>query len=329
VNGACKWRRMITLERLCFEVGGTGRHLTARAARDWWTKGLLPRPRRRGPGRGMGTETFWVDRRVVKRACAAHDLLSERSPAFIAIIGLWLWGFPVDLRLVRESYTKLIDEHIRGLRRRTRPIELDDAVGELAAKVAPALLRVSSLPSKIRDSAIDLLLEILTIFYGATDDPAIEGLADLLIKVFSYLRTTMRPQPGCDEAVRDFIGAHFGAIIDHLHNFGALPRQRSAMTTATDYELMRARRIIHLAFGSLMRLLPPAQREEFAEFGRRLVIVFGRPAAPIMVGLLRDIAGQSIIPYLLHLTVTLRRARTNPHHLRCRPQQGVKAANRG
>ena len=259
---------MITLERLLTEVRGTGRQLTARAARDWWTKGLLPRPRRRGLGRGMGTETFWVDRRIVEQACAAHDLLNERSPAFIALIGLWLWGFPINLKLVRESYTKLIDKHICSLRGRINLIELDAAVGNLAAKVAPAMLRIPSPPPEIRGSAIDLLFEILSMFYGATDDPTIYGLADLLTKVLPYLRPTMRAQPGYDEPVGDFVGAHFEPMIDHLNNFGALPRQRSAMTTATDYELMRARRIIHLALGSLIRLLPPAQREEFAQLSR-------------------------------------------------------------
>ena len=54
-----KFWPMLTLSALCADIEASDRYLSHRAARDWWTKGLLPRPQRRGIGRGRGTETFW------------------------------------------------------------------------------------------------------------------------------------------------------------------------------------------------------------------------------------------------------------------------------
>jgi hypothetical protein len=298
---------MVTVEELCAEMGRTGRHLTPRAARDWWTKGLLPRPQRRGLGRGMGTETFWASGAILEQARAADDLLTRGSPAFIAPIGLWLWGFPVDLRLVRASYLKLIDQRSPWAHRPTKLVEPEDAVGELAAKLAPALLRRGS-PPDVRDSAVDLLLEILAIFYGADDDPMIDGLANLLTKVSPFLRATMKAQSGCNEALDSFVGEYFEPLLEHLQRFGALPRQREAVDTATAYELTRARRIVRLAFGSVMRLAPSAQSEEVSDWSRPSVLIFGRPAVPILVGVLREPLGRRIIPDLLRLAVMTRRA---------------------
>jgi hypothetical protein len=95
---------MLTVKELCANMAATGRDLTPRAARDWWTKGLLLKPRRRRLGRGKGTETFWSDSRVMLRACAAWDLLAERRSADTAILGLWLQRFPgADLGFIRGS----------------------------------------------------------------------------------------------------------------------------------------------------------------------------------------------------------------------------------
>jgi hypothetical protein len=108
---------MVSLAELCTEMARSQRHLTPRAARDWWVKVLLPRPRRRGLGRTRGTETFWIEARVVEQAKATHDLLARHGRTYTALIGLWLLGFPIELKLVRPAWMELIarNEPWRGL----------------------------------------------------------------------------------------------------------------------------------------------------------------------------------------------------------------------
>jgi hypothetical protein len=125
---------------------------TATKTRDWWTKGLLPHPQRRGLGRQKGTETFWVEPRVIEQAQAAHDLLARHSRAFTAFVGLWLLGFPVELRLVRSAWAELIARNEPHRDVRSGGLPLDEAVGRLATRVGPALLRPDA-PATIRGKA--------------------------------------------------------------------------------------------------------------------------------------------------------------------------------
>ena len=102
---------MINLAELCGEMEQSGRHLTPRTARSWWTKGLLPRPQRRGLGRARGTETFWLDPDVIDQTKAAYDLLAGHSRTYTALIGLWLLCFPIELKLIRKAWHKLIERN--------------------------------------------------------------------------------------------------------------------------------------------------------------------------------------------------------------------------
>ena len=72
---------MLTLKALCADMEASGRYFSERKARDWWTKGLLPRPRRDWPGRGRGSVTFWTDPRISQQARAAYDLLTAHPRA--------------------------------------------------------------------------------------------------------------------------------------------------------------------------------------------------------------------------------------------------------
>ena len=120
---------MLTLHALCADMASSDRYLSPRAARDWWTKGLLPRPQRRGCGRGRGTETFWTDRRVCRQARAAYDLLAAYPRANIALLSLWLLGFPVSMRSIRAIYQKQINRHFRSVRGRAGQ-QPDDVVSK-------------------------------------------------------------------------------------------------------------------------------------------------------------------------------------------------------
>ena len=75
----------------------------------------------------------------------------------------------------------------------------------------------------------------------------------------------------------------------YLGEMASLKAQRAAIATATDYELTRARRLVRLVFSFLDRLARAAGgKGEFEELRRQLLLVFGRPAVPILIAALRE-----------------------------------------
>jgi hypothetical protein len=292
---------MLTLDELCAGMAASGRSLTPRAARDWWTKGLLPRPRRRGLGRGKGTETFWTESRVMGRTQAAYDLLVAYPSADSAILGLWLWGFQVDLGSVRAVYRRLISSHFRSVRGRSK-LQLDDAVGKLAGQVA----RKSRAPKEALNAITDFIFECLGVFYGIDDGLASSGLAALGEIAAPYFTSDVsRPRDMADFHPTD---DELACWLQYVKTMASLPVQRKAITSATDYELMRARRLVHLFFGFLARIARAAKAgDEFEECGRRLLIVLGCPAVPILITVLReDSLRHQAVSFILDLMPGLR-----------------------
>jgi hypothetical protein len=291
---------MVGLAELCAEMERSQRRLTPRAARDWWTKGLLPRPQRRGLGRQKGTETFWVETRVIAQAKATHDLLARHSRTYTALVGLWLSGFPIELKLVRLAWLKLI---LRNRPRRTsvHNVPLIEAVGGFAAKAARGLLRPES-PADIQHAATDFLNEILSAFYGVDDEPEAHGLAELLAATVPYW-SKGHPQP------MPFDDTHFEWLIVHVRNWASLPKQRETLRSARNYEFTRARRIIHVVIGIFKRAarrVPEGQREGLEEFGRAALIIFGRAALLPLIVILRDPSGRPIISMLLRFSRSMK-----------------------
>src|SRR5487761_2623387 len=110
---------MFTVADLTIAMEGSGRHLTPRTARNWWSVGILPRPTRTGLGQGVGTVSFWRDRRVLLQAQIAHDLLGKRVSLQGTASGLWLVGFSVPFEAVREAFARQIAGHYRRARGRS------------------------------------------------------------------------------------------------------------------------------------------------------------------------------------------------------------------
>ncbi len=177
---------MITLNALCADMETSGRYLSSRGARDWWTKGLLPRPRRHGLGRGKGTETFWTEPRVSQQARAAYDLLAAHPRADFALQSLWLLGFPVGLRHIRAIYRKVINRHLRSVHGRAGK-QSDDIVGKLAAVLARQQAKASGAPTDAQQAIAELAVEFLGIVYGVDGELVCEGLAALWEKAVPYM----------------------------------------------------------------------------------------------------------------------------------------------
>jgi hypothetical protein len=315
LNGACKTRLMLTLNALCTDMEVSGRYLSQRTAREWWTKGLLPRPRRRGLGRGRGTETFWTDPRVSAQAQAAYDLLALSPRADIALVSLWLLGFPMSLRSIRANYWKLIKRDRRSVHERAgkRP---DDIIGKFAEEFARQQARESSAPVGVRQAPADLAVEFLGIFYGTDSEFACEGLAELWEKAAPYIGGGASRSGGLAELYpRDELLATWARYFKEM---ASLTAQKDAVESASDYELIRARRVLLLVFGFLRGIARATERQsDSEEFGRRLLIVLGRPAVPILVSILRkDALRRKIMSLLLYLVQMNPDPAEWPAHLR-------------
>jgi hypothetical protein len=283
-------------------MAASDRPLTLRAVRDWWTKGLLPRPQRRGLGRGVGSQTFWLDPEIVEQAKAVYDLLARHSRTYTAIIGLWLWGFPVDVKLVRTSYLKLIDRRIGRLHSQSRHAEPSDFVGAQAARIARKLVDEWQRSSDDAPVISDFVDGLLSLIYGLEGDFSGTGLAQFLQLNSSYEDKTVRAVDDC----KFEIWARY--LRKRLHEWISFPTQRQTLLDATDYDLERGRRVIRLALGCLVRLTPLSQRESLEELRRGALIGFGRPMLLILVKVAQEPLGQKLVNLLLRATSAAKRA---------------------
>ena len=271
---------MITLKALLDGMAASGRPLTERAARDWWSKGLLPRPRRKGLGQGRGTETYWTDPRVPAQAEASYDLLALHARTYSVAAHLWLSGFPIELALVRGAYHRM-------LRAQNDP---GKKVSAFAAQISRHLVRNGRIPRAIRDNLTDLMLPYLETFFsvGETfDEDELSdfggGLSDLWAEVGPCLWDT---KGAGAPALSDH---QLGVAASYLSRMGSLTAQQNAILSASDYELIRARRLLLFVRGYIRRLADlSGPLDALDTHCRNFSIAMSRPAIPIFVMILRE-----------------------------------------
>lgn len=300
---------MLTLDTLCAEMVASGRHITRRGARDWWSKGLLPQPLRRGLGRGLGTETFWTDSRVLCQAQATYDLLAQYARTDFALLSLWLLGFPIPLAAVRRIYDELITNALRAVHGRPgQPPE--DVLDGIANKTAILQAKRGSMPVGARQTLSDLMLEVLEIVYGLEDEPELDMLADLWGDAAPYLNANA----GGRHEFASGTGPHDGVVMvfKFIKDTASLPIQQRTMRSATDSEVTRARRLVLVASGHIRRMVTVNQ-ENLEPWLHRLTIAIGHRAVPILVATLRDnMMRHKITRSLLEIARAARRSNYKP-----------------
>ncbi len=300
---------MLTLDTLCAEMVASGRHITRRGARDWWSKGLLPQPSRRGLGRGLGTETFWTDSRVLCQAQAAYDLLSQYARSDFALLSLWLLGFSVPLATVRRIYGSLITLALQAVRGQAGQ-QPEDILGEIASKTARVQTNRRAMPIDARQALSDLVLEVLEIVYGFEDESEPDALADLWGKVAPYLNANARRghEFADGNGPRDAIVM----VLKFIKDAASLPAQQRAMYSAEDTEIVRARRLVLVASGHLRRMVTINQ-ENLEPWFYHLTIALGGRAVPILVATLANkVIRQKIMQSLLEVARAARRSNYEP-----------------
>jgi hypothetical protein len=292
---------MLTLDDLCAQMAASDRPLTERAARDWWTKGLLPRPRRRGLGQGRGTQTFWIDSRVAAQAEATYDFLVLHGRTYSVAVHLWLSGYPVELPLVRGGYHRMIGRHFRSMQRHAGD-DFGNRIGSLAAQASRHLVKNDRLPSAVQNDLTDLLLPFLDTFYSVNWTFDEEGLSELWASVEPYV---------WDTKVSGALGLNddqLASAASYLRRMGSLAAQREAVRSASNYELIRARRLLLFVIGYARRLAKLSGHDGALDLHcRNCVIALSRPAVPILVMVLREewLRGR-IVGFLLDIATKYR-----------------------
>jgi hypothetical protein len=280
---------MLTREELLANMAATGRDLRPRTARDWWTKGILSTPQRRW--RRQGSETFWTDPRETQRVQIAYDLLAVYRRADPAILGVWLHGFPVDLARIRAIYLRSIDHHFRSVRGRSQQ-PLGECVGKLAGMLARQVAKTNAAPKAAQEAIEALVIEFLGVFYEPHEE--FSGLASDWEIAAPYLGGATLVQNG--EIAFHPQDDDLEALARYLKEMASLTVQRRAIDSATDYELMRARRLVIFAFRCLDRV---ARANQFEEFGTWAIVAFGGPTLPILIAVLRNEALRHQVVYFV------------------------------
>ena len=177
---------------------------------------------------------------------------------------------------------------------------------------ARQLSKKTTAPPDVRDAITDLTKEFLGVFYGAGSEFVGEGLAELWQKAAPFVDTSAPSNGLADLNLRD---EDITMAADYLNRFVSLPAQLDMIRSASDYELTRARRLMRFVLAYLRRNDPsPGKRDDIESLDGWLLVVFGRPAVPILVRVLREeVVRQAIMSRLLIAVRTMRttmRART-------------------
>jgi hypothetical protein len=299
---------MLTVSQLHAAMSASGRLVKRRTLKDWWTNGLLPRPDWGGRGKGQGkgrTEGFWVYPGIVGQARLAHDLLEEHRSFDTAIRDLWLQRHRVDIKLVREAWDRLIEGHLTAMNiaGAENSDEISEVVAELAPRVSRAMTRTFPSTTETRHARTDLISEFLSIFYGLPAEETGDTLAELW-------QTAEPKQMGWTDTARrnEFFAILLIALTTFLQDKASLTAQRRALSSASDYEFVRARRLVHVVLHHLGRMARSNQTmsvDQTEIIGRRVLRVFGPSAVLILIAVLRENSSRqkviSSVPKAAHM----------------------------
>ncbi|MFG1420011.1 hypothetical protein V5F38_19695 [Xanthobacter sp. V0B-10] len=286
---------MLTVAELITAMDGSGRRLTPRTARNWWSIGLLPRPARTGLGQGVGTVSFWRDRRVLVQAQIAHDLLGRGVSLEGAAAGLWLVGFPAPIKVVRQAFARQVAGHFRRGRGRSRD-GLETGLWEGVGRFVRQNARVRG-GSGEDDESIALYAltgELLELLYGVGDGvpegaDSRQWAADTATEMFSQLEF-LAPLSGVEMApsVR---AETVEEVVTWISETASLQRQQDAITHAQPHDWARARRIMRVVIGLLDRADAAASPEQHAAnraLFTRLAIGWARLLFPVVLAMVRN-----------------------------------------
>jgi hypothetical protein len=286
---------MLTVAELTAAMEGSDRRLTPRTARNWWSVGILPRPARTGLGQGVGTVSFWRDRRVLLQAQIAHDLLGRGVSLLGVAAGLWLVGFPAPFKVVREAFVRQIAGHYRRGRGRSRD-GLEAGLWEIVGRFVRQDARARSGSSEDDESVALYALtgELFELLCGVGDGApgsadarqwAVDTATELLSRI-EFLA------PLCEVNVIPSVQAEtVKEVVTWISETASLRRQQDAIVNAQPHDWTRARRIMRVAIGLLDRADAAASPERHLAnraLLTRLAVGWARLLFPIVLAVARN-----------------------------------------
>jgi hypothetical protein len=295
---------MFTVAELTAAMEESGRRLTPRTARNWWSIGILPRPQRTGLGRGKGTVSFWPDRRVLHQAQIAYDLLDKGVTLQRIAAAVWLVvGSPVRIDIVRKAFASQIAGYYRRGRGRSRDdLEADDLEADHLWKHVKRFVRQDAWArngSEDDDEGVALYAltgELLELLFGVGDGaPSLgdsrqwsEDTTDELQSRIEFLARLSRDGSGALPVVR---AETVEEAVTWISENASLRRQRDAVRKARRHDWTRARRITRIAIGLLDRAIAAASPEQHVNnraLFTRLAVTWARFLFPVLLALVRN-----------------------------------------
>jgi hypothetical protein len=223
----------------------------------------------------------------VGQAQLAHDLLEEHRSFDTAIRDLWLQRHRVDIKLVREAWDRLIEGHLTAMNiaGAENSDEISEVVAELAPRVSRAMTRTFPSTTETRDARTDLISEFLGIFYGLPAEETGDALAELW-----QIAQPKQMGPTDTGQTNELFGI-LTALTTFLQDKASLIAQRRTLSSASNYEFIRARRLVHVVLHHLGRMARSNQTmsvDQTEIIGRRVLRVFGPSAVLILIAVLRE-----------------------------------------
>lgn len=306
---------MLTVAELIAAMDGSGRRLTPRTARNWWSVGILPRPTRTGLGQGVGTVSFWRDRRVLLQAQIAHDLLNRGVSLTGTVAGLWLVGFPAPIKVVREAFAHQIAGHFQRGRGRSRDV-LEAGLWEIVGRFVRQDARARG-GSNEDDEAVALYAlsgELLELLCGVGDGApesadsrqwAVDTATELVSRI-----EFLAPLSGAS-AIPSVQAETVEEVVTWISDTASLRRQQDAVVDALPHDWTRARRITRVTIGLLDRADAAASPEQHLAnraLFTRLAVGWARLLFPIVLAVARNPRRrQSVTRAIFGATAIIRR----------------------
>jgi hypothetical protein len=289
---------MLTVADLTTAMEGSGRHLTPRTARNWWSVGILPRPARTGLGQGVGTVSFWRNRRVLLQAQIAYDLLGKRVSLLGTAAGLWLVGFSVPFEAVREAFVRQVAGHYRRARGRSRD-GLETGLWEMVERFVRQDARARKGSNEdVEGTALYALtgelLELLCAIGDGTPQQgdsrlwAVETAAELLSQIEVLARLG---RSNGSNAIPPVQAEMVEEVVTWISETASLRHQDNAVINAQPHDWTRARRITRVAIGLLDRADTAASPDQHAAnraLFTRLAVGWARLLFPVLLVMVRN-----------------------------------------
>jgi hypothetical protein len=235
---------------------------------------------------------------VLHQAEIAYDLLQMGVGLRGTAAGLWLVGFPVPLKPIREAFEKQVADHFRRGQGRSRD-DLEEALWQHVQRFvrADARARGGSADDAEGIALGDLSGQLLELLCGVGDSgPEVVRLrqwsSDVAAEVISQLEALRPLVERSDEYVLPDV--HAPTVEDIAVWFwetGSLLRQREALRIACPHDWIRARRLAGVAIGLLDRAFTTASPKQVAmnrQLFTRLAIGWGRLVFPTLLAVVRN-----------------------------------------